>query len=231
MRSNEQSADNILDAKLYELAIQHIKDEQEVLNLGCGGYLNFEKQLIRKRDVNIKCCDINPMKVPNESEHIKFFEQNVEKRFNLDSKVDVVTFFEVIEHIDETDILLQNCYNNLKGDGLLICSLPNLASIYARIELLLGFQPHVLEVSNVYGNFGAGIFGKLNNPMNVSIHHIRGFTHRAIKEMLSYYGFSIIKIYGYDHRLKRLMKYFPSFASVNVIVARKSNRTFTKNSG
>jgi len=106
--------------------------------------------------------------VPNESEHIKFFEQNVEKLFNLDSKVDVVTFFEVIEHIDETDILLQNCYNNLKDDGLLICShdgllicsLPNLASIYAWIELLLGFQPHVIEVSNVCSNFGTGIFGK-----------------------------------------------------------------------
>ncbi len=71
--------------------------------------------------------------------------------------------------------------NNLKDDGLLICSLPNLASIYARIELLLGFQPHVLEVSNVYGNFGTGIFGKLNNPPGVSIHHIRAFTHKAIK--------------------------------------------------
>jgi hypothetical protein len=127
----------------------------------------------------------------------------------------------VIEHIDETDILLQNCYNNLKDDGLLICSLPNLASIYARIELLLGFQPHVLEVSNVYGNFGTGIFGKLNNRSGIPIHHIRGFTLRAIKEMLSYYNFQILKVYGYDHRLKRLMKYFPSIASVNIIVARK----------
>lgn len=219
--SNEQSADNILDARLYELAIQHIKDKQQVLNLGCGGYLTFEKHLISKRDVNIKCCDFNPMKVPNESEHIKFFEQNVEKLFNLDSKVDVVTFFEVIEHIDETDILLQNCYNNLKDDGLLICSLPNLASIYAWIELLLGFQPHVIEVSNVCSNFGTGIFGKLNNPNNEPIHHIRGFTLRAIKEMLNYYNFKVVKVYGYDHRLKRLMKYFPSIAPVNVIVARK----------
>ncbi|WP_457617851.1 class I SAM-dependent methyltransferase [Lutibacter sp.] len=221
MVNNKQAGDNLIDVNLYELAINHIKDHQQILNLGCGTLLNFEKQLISKRDVNIKCCDINPMKVPNESEHIKFFEQNVEKQFNLNSKVDVVTFFELIEHIDETDILLQNCYNNLKDDGLLICSLPNLASIYARIELLLGFQPHVLEVSNVYGNFGTGIFGKLNNTTGTSIHHIRGFTLKAIKEMLSYYQFKLVKVYGYDHRFKRLMRYFPSIASVNVIVARK----------
>ena len=221
MVNNKQAGDNLLDAKLYELAIYHIKDKQQILNLGCGGYLTFEKQLISKRNVNIKCCDINPIKVSNKSKHINFFEQNVEKLFNLNLKVDVITFFEVIEHIDETDILLQNCYNNLKENGLLICSLPNLASIYARIELLLGFQPHVLEVSNIYGNFGTGIFGELNNKAGVSIHHIRGFTLRAIKEMLSYYNFQIIKVYGYDHRLKRLMKYFPSIASVNVIVARK----------
>lgn len=221
VKNNKQAGDNLIDVNLYELAINHIKDHQEILNLGCGTRLNFEKQLTNKRNVNVTCCDINPINTSNEVENIKFFIQNIEELFNLDLTVDVVTFFEVIEHIDETDILLQNCYHNLKDDGLLICSLPNLASIYTRIELLLGFQPHVLEVSNVYGNFGTGFFGRLNNRSGTPIHHIRGFTLRAIKEMLSYYGFSIVKIYGYDHRLKRLMKYFPSIAAVNVIVARK----------
>jgi len=38
--------------------------------------------------------------------------------------------------------------------------------------------------------------------------------------MLNYYNFKIIKVYGYDHRSK-IMKYFPSIAPVNVIVAKK----------
>jgi len=194
MVENTQGGDNFIDSSLYELAITHIEDHQHILNLGCGSHFNFEKNLLNKRNVTITSCDINPINTPYESEHLIFFRQDVEKLFTLDSKVDVVTFFEVIEHIDETDILLQNCYNNLKKEGLLICSLPNLASIYARVELLLGFQPHILEVSNVCSNFGTGVFGKLNNQNNEPIHHIRGFTLAAIKEMLKYYGFDMTKI-------------------------------------
>jgi len=221
MVKNKQGGDNIIDCAFYGLAITHIKDHEHILNLGCGSHLNFERNLLNKRNVTITSCDINPINTPYESEHLNFLIQDVEKLLTLDSKVDVVTFFELIEHIDKTDILLQNCYNNLRRGGVLICSVPNLASIYARIELLLGFQPHILEVSNVCSNFGTGVFGKLNNPNNEPIHHIRGFTLAAIKEMLKYYGFEITQIYGYDYRLKGIMKYFSSLAPVNIIVSRK----------
>ena len=45
-------------------------------------------------------------------------------------------------------------------------------------KLLCGFQPHVLEASNDYANFGSGAFGRWNNPSGVPVHHIRGITHR-----------------------------------------------------
>ena len=71
----------------------------------------------------------------------KFLVKSIEDECYFEKKFDVITFFEVIEHIDKTDILLKNCFNNLKDDGFLIFSFPNLASIYSRIELMLGLQP------------------------------------------------------------------------------------------
>jgi len=114
-----------------------------------------------------------------------------------------------------------NCYERLRVGGQLVFSVPNLASIYGRIELLMGFQPHVLEVSNSYANFGTGLFGRLNNPTNKPVHHVRGITYRAMREMVSYWGFVVERVVPYDYRLGRLCKAFVGVAPVNIFVCRK----------
>jgi 2-polyprenyl-3-methyl-5-hydroxy-6-metoxy-1,4-benzoquinol methylase len=217
---NLQGGDNNIHCSFYELTFNYIKNGDKLLNLGCGINFNFEKALAKAKQVRMASCDIIdcPAKPDSIAEYIN---KSVEEKLDLNAKFDVVTFFELIEHIDKTDELLKNCFNNLKDDGVLIFSFPNLASIYARIELLLGFQPHILEVSNEFANFGTGIFGKLNNKTNTTIHHIRGITHKAMKEMVNYHGFRIIKTIGYEFRFKKLFYFFPSIAPVNIIVCKK----------
>jgi len=217
---NLQGGDNDIPKEFYELTFSYVKDGASVLNLGCGSRFNFERSLSKIKDVDITSVDIIDIKEkPKFIE--KFLKKSVEENIHFESKFDVVTLFELIEHIDKTDILLKNCFNNLKDDGILILSFPNLASIYSRFELMLGFQPHILEVSNEQANFGAGIFGRLNNRGNQPIHHIRGITHRAMKEMLEFNGFEIIKVIGYEWRLKKLFYYFPSIAPVNIFICLK----------
>jgi len=217
---NLQGGDNSLSIELYRLTFPFIKDGDSVLNLGCGFRFIFEESLSEIRNVAITSVDLNC--VAKKPSFIKeFIKQSVEDGFLLEKRFDVVTFFELIEHIDKTDILLKNCFNNLKTDGYLIFSFPNLASIYARIELLLGFQPHILEVSNEFANFGTGIFGRLNNKTNKTIHHIRGITHKAMKEVANYHGFKIIKIIGYGHRFKKLFYFFPAIAPVNIFICKE----------
>lgn len=219
MNQSLQGADNIISREFYRLVLSWVKDGDNILNLGCGLNFNFEKIISEKRKVSFTSIDILPAKKPP---FIKEFTiQNVEEPFSLDKKFDVVTFFELIEHIDKTDILLKNCFNNLKNEGYLIFSFPNLSSIYSRIELSLGYQPHILEVSNEYGNFGTGIFGKINNKSGKTLHHIRGITHKAMIEMINYHGFKIIKKIGYEYRFKKLFYFFPSIASVNIFVCKK----------
>ncbi|MFA6919326.1 MAG: methyltransferase domain-containing protein [Patescibacteria group bacterium] len=218
--NNLQGGDNNLYRDFYELAFSYIRNGDKLLNLGCGIKFNFEKALTEVKQVKITSCDIiDCFAKPNFV--AEYINRSVEEKLDLSGKFDVVTFFELIEHIDKTDELLKNCFNNLKADGYLIFSFPNLASIYARIELLLGFQPHILEASNLKGNFGAGIFGRHNNPSNSSIHHLRGLTHRAMKEMVDYYGFNIIKTIGYDYKFKKLLYFFPTVAPVNIFICKR----------
>lgn len=219
--TNRQGGDNNLPDGLYKIALNWINDNDRVLNLGCGQRFNFERLISSQKSVEFTSVDIQSIKPPKFVN--KFIVQDVENRFLFEEKFDVVTFFELIEHIDKTDVLLKNCFNNLKKEGTLIFSFPNLASLYARIELMFGLQPHILEISNERANFGTGIFGRLNNKVNRPIHHIRGITHKAMREFVQYHGFKILHMIGYDYRIENMFRFIPSVApvNINIFVAKK----------
>lgn len=194
----------------------------ECLDIGSGIGFAFEKMVSQKfSGFSVDCIDrINAEEV-NVPEYVRSYKQvSVEKRFCMDKKYDYIFCFEVIEHIDRTDILLKNCYDHLKTGGALFLSHPNLAGLCARMELLFGFQPHVLEVSNRYANYGTGVFGKMNNPAGNPIHHIRGITYRAMKEMLTANRFEIKKIFG-SSAGGGILRYFPKISSCICYMCKK----------
>lgn len=154
--------------------------------------------------------------------NVNYIQGSVDNKLVLEQKYDCIFCFEVIEHIDCTDILLENCFDNLKDDGLLFISMPNLASLYSRLELLLGYQPHLLEVSNKRANYGMGVFGRMNNPSDSVLHHIRGITYRAMKELLEANEFKIHKVMGCDKT--NLLRVCPRISSTILFVCSKNKR-------
>jgi len=219
-KNNFQGSNVNIENLFYSHTFPYIKENDAVLNLGCGLNFNFEKALLKKKKVHITCIDI--IASINKPKFIdEYIVQSVENKFKFKKKFDVITFFELIEHIDKTDVLLKNCFDNLKKGGYFICSVPNLASIYCRIELLFGLQPHILEVSNEQGNFGSGIFGRLNNPSKDSIHHIRGLTYRAMRELLIYHHFKIEKVIGASVTPIKIFSYFPALSPGNIYICKK----------
>lgn len=216
INANKQGGNNQLPIKLYQLALNMMRSKSLIANFGCGEHLAFEKLILSQNNkIKIYSYDITiPKDIPDS---INFKCKNLVKPFWENEKFDTITFFELIEHIDETDELLKNIKNNLKPGGELIFSFPNLASIYGRLSLLFGFQPHVLEVSNEYSNFGTGLLGKLSNPSGRPIHHIRGITLKAMIELLKYHGFETVEIIPYEYRLGKLPKIIRSFAPILVI--------------
>lgn len=206
--------------------IQMLPDHQcKILDVGSGVNYGLEKMIYRKRakyNDLIDCVDRTPGSDAKPHFIRNHFQYNVENELDLGEEYDAVVCFEVMEHVDHTDILLQNCLRHLMKNGRFYLYIPNLSSIYARIELLLGYQPHILEVSNEYANFGGGVFGALNSPQGITIHHIRGITYRACKEMLSYSGFQILEERGFSHgRFEGVAKHFPSIAPEIWFVCKK----------
>lgn len=113
---------------------------------------------------------------------------------------DIVVFFEVLEHIVDTDTAVQNINRILRPDGLLLLSTPNLAAWYNRIFLMFGVQPHCTEVSSVPIRFGSRFVHKLlgeeEGQASSVAGHLRVFTWRALREFLDYHGFEILAAKG-----------------------------------
>lgn len=133
--------------------------------------------------------------------------------------LDVVMLDEVIEHVVDTDGIIEEIHRVLHPDGVLVLSTPNLAAWFNRIGLLAGLQPAFTEVaySGVYGRPGEEVVG-----------HLRVFTWRALREFLAAHGFSIVSVRGAPfhglprlaHSLDRFATRSPSVAADLLVVAR-----------
>ncbi|MFM7035599.1 MAG: class I SAM-dependent methyltransferase [Planctomycetia bacterium] len=218
------SGDVFVLHRFYRHLIPLLKGSTRVLNLGSGIAFAFE-QSVHSLNPCIEMWSIDrlePQRVPKGV--TRFIKADIEK--DLPSSdwgvFDVVCAFEVIEHVDMTDAVIRNAAKLCRPNGSVVISFPNLASAYGRLELLMGLQPHVVEVSNERANFGSGWFGRYNNPTDVPIHHIRGITTRAGRELLTYHGLSIRQLIGTSHgRFEWLWRLIPGIAPVNVVVAQK----------
>jgi ubiquinone/menaquinone biosynthesis C-methylase UbiE len=135
-----------------------------------------------------------------------------------DQSVDVIVMNEIIEHLVDTDSILDEVKRILVPGGVLLMSTPNLAAWFNRLALLMGLQPAFSEVSmrKVYGRPGSDLVG-----------HLRLFTSRAFTEMLRDKGFVLTKVGGAPFgSLPKWLRPFDRFvtrkvslASLTVIVA------------
>ncbi len=100
---------------------------------------------------------------------------------------DVVVFSEVIEHLVDTDGVIEEILRVLVGGGTLLISTPNLSAWFNRLLLAVGVQPVFSEVSRrrVFGRPGTQVAG-----------HLRLFTHRAFRDFLQSHGLVDVEITG-----------------------------------
>ena len=118
----------------------------------------------RNKGVNARQCDLD--------EGICFEKESF----------DLVFCGEVIEHVFDPDLLLDEIWRILAPGGHLILSTPNLAAWYNRILLLLGIQP-IFSDTSTKKNYGR-VF-KLLGQGSQPVGHLRLYTLRAIKEILT----------------------------------------------
>jgi 2-polyprenyl-3-methyl-5-hydroxy-6-metoxy-1,4-benzoquinol methylase len=214
--------------RIRRMARRLPKDATSVLDVGCGLARNlpiFAEALPAARIVG---ADIAPNAV--EAARRAGFEGvlcDAGEQLPFDAgSFDVVTCGEVIEHMIETDGLLDEIHRVLKPDGSLILTTPNLAYVPNRVLLFLGIQPLFTETS-LHRNMGRVV--KWLGQGNGTQGHLKIFTLPALEDLLLDRGFIIDRIEGYRfiHRgpaapIDALLCLKPSFAAGFIVCARPS---------
>lgn len=153
------------------------KEKLQILDLACNdGYLGK----IYSKYGNVFGIDLN------EKAAMKARENGIDavcgdvfdiERIFLGKKFNVIIAGDIIEHVYNTDLLLQKIYLALDKNGVLLLSTPNLVSLGRRIFSVLGKNPFCE-------------FSTKKNGINVG--HIRYYTFSDLEDQLKEAGFGNI---------------------------------------
>lgn len=181
-----------IQKKKIEIVLKLLEKHENgrVLDIGCGDGListliaNVTKAKVYGVDISRKALSKAKKK------GIITRAMNVDKQgfpFEEES-FDAVFCGDLLEHLYDTENLLENVRKILKPNGYLIISVPNIASWYNRGFLLLGYMPTWIESS---------LKTYTGNPViKEGVGHIHAFTKRSLTELLVFKGFSIEKVTG-----------------------------------
>lgn len=141
------------------------------LDIGCGSGLLTEK--IKERGYNVISCDFDEraIKLCKEkgTEAIQVNSETDRIPFD-DNHFDLISCFEVIEHIKSPQNMLNEIHRTLKQDGIFVISTPNISWWYLRIKHLLGIWDfHDMD-------------------------HIRFYNPNLLKRCLNDFGFKVIQV-------------------------------------
>lgn len=108
----------------YRLALDYMNEKSTVLDYGCGA--GYGSWLMSGEAGAVIGVDADPVAIEYAKEYynrkrISYLNQN----FPPEGQFDVITCFEVIEHVDDGDGLVRKFHELLKPNGVLICSVPN----------------------------------------------------------------------------------------------------------
>lgn len=157
---------------------------KKVLDIGCND--GFYGQRLMSNGNQAWGIDIVPedlVKARAKGMTVKL--ANIEKEeIPFKVKFDVVILGDVIEHVFDTDAIIDKIAKVLKKGGKFIITTPNVASIGRRLMLLLGKSPF-LEHSV-----------KMTTSGLPSVGHIRYYTVETLRQQLEIHHFSDVHIIG-----------------------------------
>lgn len=107
----------------YDFASKYIDANNRVLDVGCGAGV-FAKYIPQAKFIGLELTKTSVEKAQKKG--LEVYHQTLEEYYHNDQqKFDVVTSFQVLEHVYDPMEFVKNCLKQLKEEGILILSVPN----------------------------------------------------------------------------------------------------------
>ncbi|MBC8186035.1 class I SAM-dependent methyltransferase [candidate division KSB1 bacterium] len=154
--------------KLRYKSIRKYKPKGKLFDLGVGwGHFLYTGKL---RGYETEGIEISEMPYIYAKENLKLNVQHIDF-FNLPEKplfYDIITLWDVLEHIDNCDEMIEKCSRMVKEDGIIVIQVPQIDSYFAKRHK---------EKWKMMG-----------------LDHVNYFSKNTIKKLLEQYGFEVHKI-------------------------------------
>lgn len=128
----------------YEIAQKEIKNQQSIIEIGCGKGIFIDK-VINKSKATIIGLETSPQAVIEaQKKKLPVFLKDIDTVFNEQPnyEVDTIIAFQVLEHLSEPLLFLKQHILYLKEGGKLILCVPNIDCFYQYSDELLDMPPH-----------------------------------------------------------------------------------------
>lgn len=154
------------------------KDIKNFKILDIGGNTGVISKMLQDIGYNVTVADISEEALKNcKSKKLKTINFDFNLEFPIkDNTYDLIIAGEIIEHILDVELFLNECNRILKENGYLVISTPNLATFKDRIRFLFGKTPRQINPHHEYLKL-----------------HIRQFTYSSLKESLEIAKFKLLK--------------------------------------
>jgi ubiquinone/menaquinone biosynthesis C-methylase UbiE len=169
---------------------------ENYLNLGCsdGSFTVKIAQILGARYIyGVDLIDELFKVAEDRGIKTAYVNLNTDKLLFHDGEFDVVSAFEVIAFLWNTDNMISEAYRVLKVGGLFILMTPNSASWINRVLLLLGYLPVFCEGSLKYG-----LEKRPLQSIQVSSRQISLFMFKTLKRLLEIHGFKVLYSTSYS---------------------------------
>ncbi len=151
-------------------------EAKTIIDIGCGSGA-FGKAIQEKQNAEVWGLELMPKEAKEAEKHLhKVFSGPVEEHLEALPKdyFDVIYMNDVLEHLADPYMVLKNLRNNLKKDGVVISSIPNIRYHNALIKLLVNKDWEYED------------FGVMDHT------HLRFFTGKSIRRMYEELGYKVV---------------------------------------
>jgi len=197
--------ENGYNLHIYKL----ISKNKKILEVGCNTG-NLGHNLIKNKGCIVYGLDYSKKAINIAKTRLTkaiVFDLETYKTPFKNETFDIIIFGDVLEHIRYPEIVLSKFKKLLTKDSIIIASIPNVANINIRLQLL-------------FGNFNYKPSGILDQT------HLRFFTKKSVKKMFTKQNYKIIKIDSTPGFNFIILRHFKLLIKIKKIICKMYSKLF-----